>query len=176
MPKKKLIIIMGVSGSGKTTIAKHISANTPFKYLESDDFHSLDNKHHMQSGMPLTDEMRWPWIQSIGQAIEQETKHVVLANSGLKSKHREYFRTLDRECYFVNLRVPYNIILNRLEARAGHFMPSSLLTSQFEDMEQALPHENFFELDGNVSISEMTATALACVQEIHKDAIENVSR
>lgn len=166
MARKKLIVIMGVSGSGKTTVAKHIAEYTSFKYMESDDFHSPENKAHMESGQPLTDEMRWPWVETICGAIEKSVDDIVLANSGLKFAHRDRFRRLDRDCYFIHVKVPQEIIQSRMEARAGHFMPASLLTSQFRDMEKPAQGEVIFELDGRASLSRMKAASLVCVQDI----------
>ena len=166
MARKKLIVIMGVSGSGKTTVAKHIAEYTSFKYMESDDFHSPENKAHMESGQPLTDEMRWPWIESICEAIQKEPDDIVLANSGLKFVHRDRFRNLNRECNFIHVKVPQHIIQARLELREGHFMPPLLLASQFRDMEKSVQGELIFELDGSASLSHMVAASLVCVQDI----------
>ena len=122
MTQKHLIIIMGVSGCGKTTIAKHISEHLSFKYLESDDFHSAENKQHMQSGQPLTDDMRWPWIQNICEAVHANDQNIVLANSGLKSAHRAHFKKLERQVNFIYLQVRQNIIQSRLNLRQDHFL------------------------------------------------------
>lgn len=157
---------MGVSGSGKTTIAQHISQHMPFKYMEADDFHSLESKRHMQSGHPLTDDMRWPWIQNICRAIQKEPEDIVLANSGLKHVHRKCFRELGRICNFIHLQVPRDIVQARLEMRTGHFMPATLLDSQFDDMEEPLPGEQMYSIDGSNSLSDMMATSLFCVQDI----------
>ena len=166
MHVKHLIIIMGVSGCGKTTIDKHIAENTSFKYMESDQFHSQENKRHMQSGRPLTDDMRWPWINDICAAIENEPHDIVLANSGLKRFHRARFLELDRVCNFIHLHVPQAIIQTRMDARVNHFMPTSLLDSQFSDMEPALPNEPIFNIDAQGSLSEVTAASLARVEDI----------
>ena len=149
MTKKHLIIIMGVSGCGKTTIAKHISEHLSFKYLESDDFHSAENKQHMQSGQPLTDDMRWPWIQNICEAVHANDQNIVLANSGLKSAHRAHFKKLERQVNFIYLQVRQNIIQSRLNLRQDHFMPTSLLESQFRDMQSPIASEGIYSVDGN---------------------------
>lgn len=169
MTRKQLIIIMGVSGCGKTTIAKHISEHMPFKYMEADDYHSLENKQHMQSGKPLTDDMRWPWIETICKAIEADNQNIVLANSGLKSAHRACFSKLGRRVNFIHLKVPQDIIQARLNLRTNHFMPASLLNSQFKDMEAPLAGESIYSLDGTGALTEVKAVALSCVQTlIHK--------
>lgn len=166
MTRKQLIIIMGVSGCGKSTIAKHISEQMPFEYMEADDYHSLKNKHHMQSGKPLTDGMRWPWIKTICKAIEESDQNIVLANSGLKSAHRACFSKLERQVNFINLKVPQDIIQARLNLRTGHFMPASLLDSQFNEMEAPLADESIYNLDGTGAVAEVKTAALSYVQTL----------
>lgn len=169
MTQKHLIIVMGVSGCGKTTIAKHISEHLSFEYMEADDYHSAENKRHMQSGQPLTDDMRWPWIQSICNAIQESDDHIVLTNSGLKSAHRACFSKLGRVVNFIHLQVPQDIIQARLNQRTGHFMPASLLSSQFRDMEPPMAGEPIHGLDGSSALEAVKAAALNCVQTlIHK--------
>jgi len=172
MTQKHLIIIMGVSGCGKTTIAKHISEHLSFKYLESDDFHSVENKQHMQSGKPLTDDMRWPWIQNICEAVHANDQNIVLANSGLKLIHRDHFRKLDRYVDFIHLQVRQNIIQSRLNLRQGHFMPTSLLSSQFRDMQAPTMGEHIYSVDGNGSLQTVKTAALNCAKNI----IHNIQR
>lgn len=166
MPKKHLIIIMGVSGSGKTTIAKHISEHLSFDYMEADDFHSLENKRHMQSGRPLTDDMRWPWIQNICKAIQDSDHHIILANSGLKAAHRSCFCDLGRHANFIYLHASQKVIQDRLNLRTGHFMPASLLSSQFNDMEAPLAGEPIYSIDGSGALQEVKTAALSCAQAL----------
>ena len=172
MTQKHLIIIMGVSGCGKTAIAKHISEHLSFKYLESDDFHSAENKQHMQSGQPLTDDMRWPWIQNICEAVHASDQNIVMANSGLKFIHRAHFRKLDRQVDFIHLQVRQNIIQSRLNLRQDHFMPASLLSSQFRDMEAPNMSEHVYSMDGNGSLKDVKTAALNCAKNI----IHNIQR
>lgn len=166
MDKKYLIIVMGVSGSGKTTIARHISENTGFKYIESDQFHSPENIRHMKSGLPLTDEMRWPWIEAICTEIKKCSDDIVLANSGLKQTHRTRFMDLDREVLFIHLQVPRDILLTRMKLRTNHFMPASLLDSQFEALEMPNQSEPVFNVDGGGALFQIAAASLTCVENI----------
>ena len=166
MTQKHLLIIMGVSGCGKTTIAKHIAERLPFKYLESDDFHSSENKQHMENGRPLTDDMRWPWIQNICEAVQADNQNIVLANSGLKSAHRAQFRKLDRQVNFIHLQVRQDIIQARLELRQDHFMPASLLDSQFRDMQAPIASEGVHSVDGDGLLQEVKTSALKHARDI----------
>lgn len=178
MTQKHLIIIMGVSGCGKTTIAKHISEQLSFEYMEADDFHSAENKAHMQKGQPLTDDMRWPWIHNICAAIKESDQDIVLANSGLKAAHRACFTQLERSVNFVRLDVSQDIIQARLSKRENHFMPASLLSSQFRDMEAPLAGEPIYSVDGSGTQQEVKAAALNCARtqiDKHKKTLEDTS-
>ena len=172
MTQKHLIIIMGVSGCGKTTIAKHIAEQLSFKYLESDNFHSAENKQHMKNGQPLTDDMRWPWIQNIWEAVRTDNQNIVLANSGLKSAHRAHFRKLNRQVDFIYLQVRQDIIQARLKLRQDHFMPALLLESQFRDMQAPIASEGIYSVDGNGSLQAVKTASLNCAKNI----IQNIQR
>ena len=166
MGQKHLIIVMGVSGCGKSTIAKYLSEQLSFKYLEADDYHSAANKAHMESGNPLTDEMRWPWIQHICQEIECHDGDIILANSGLKSAHRACFIALDRITNFIHLKASQETIQARLELRTDHFMPPELLSSQFRDMKHALDAEPIHCVDSSATLEAVKAAALDCAKNI----------
>lgn len=132
----KLIIVMGVSGSGKTTLAKILSNQLQWRFVEADDFHSLEAKKQMQNGIPLTDSMRLPWIAKICQHLDNNGKeNTVLAYSGLKQQQRQLFREIGYQTLFVLLHGDFNIIKQRIEQREDHFMPISLLQSQFDALQ-----------------------------------------
>ncbi len=135
MTQPYLIISMGVSGSGKSTVAKMLAQKFDLPFLEADDFHSAQNKAHMAAGKALTDEMREPWIDSICEKIKSDGNNCVLAYSGLRRAHRQKFRELGFTTLFLHLDGSKELIAQRMSARAGHFMPVSLLDSQFASME-----------------------------------------
>jgi len=150
-----LIIVMGVSGCGKSTVAESIAEQYSMRYIDADDFHSADAKATMASGKPLTDEMRAPWIETIATFLKKnsakqsadvrepllETSGFVLAYSGLRAEHRQVFRTLGYSTLFVWLHADFDIIAKRLEKRASHFFKPSLLQSQFDALQKPSAQE-----------------------------------
>ena len=137
-----VIVIMGVSGSGKTAVGSELAARLGWAFEDADDFHPAANVQKMRGGVPLTDEDRIPWIRSLSRAVREWTEHgrdVVLACSALHRWHRDALRDAARDAAsirFVYLKGDYDEIDRRLRARAGHFMPESLLKSQFATLEE----------------------------------------
>jgi gluconokinase len=134
-----LVVVMGVSGAGKTTVSQALAEQCGYLYLDADDFHSIEARARMAAGMPLTDEMRKPWVDAICRRLCELAKHnvnVVLAFSGLRRAHREPLRHCDYQVQFLFLEGERETISARIQARTGHFMPSSLLDSQFACLER----------------------------------------
>ena len=133
-----VIVLMGVSGSGKTTAGRLLSAELGWKYLEGDDYHPAANVEKMRSGRPLDDADRWPWLETlrdlIGDCLGRE-ESVVLACSALKRGYRE-FLFVDERVLFIYLKGDYEVIQRRLSQRRGHFMNPGLLESQFDALEE----------------------------------------
>ena len=126
---------MGVSGSGKTTIGKLLAERFSLRFFDGDDYHSKNNVQKMSRGEPLTDEDREDWLASLAELIQSE-RPIVLACSALKTEYREYLSKSDIGLRFVFLDVPFEVAENRLASREGHFMPVSLLDSQFETLQR----------------------------------------
>lgn len=134
-----IILLMGVSGSGKTTIGKHLAATLNWEFYDGDDFHPAANISKMSRGMPLEDRDREPWLQALRQAIAlwlQEGKNVILACSALKSSYRHQLTQESSQVHLVYLRGTAELIATRLAARQGHFMKLELLHSQFQALEE----------------------------------------
>jgi gluconokinase len=133
-----VIIVMGVSGSGKTTIGQALADALDWRFSDADDFHSPENVEKMRSGIALTDEDRDPWLRAIRAAIEQwkrdEPGHV-LACSALKEYYREILGQSDPDVKFVYLQGGFELISQRLKERKSHFFNSALLRSQFDALE-----------------------------------------
>ncbi|MFT3679631.1 MAG: gluconokinase [Ferruginibacter sp.] len=133
-----VIYIMGVSGTGKTTIGTMLAERTGYAFYDADNFHPPANIDKMKSGQPLTDEDRWPWLDNINTFITKElvSNSVIMACSALKTSYRlRLGHGIESQCRWVFLNGDYNTIYERLQKRSGHYMPLSLLKSQFEVLE-----------------------------------------
>jgi gluconokinase len=136
--KKMVIILMGVSGVGKTTVGQALAQKLRWRFAEGDDFHSAANIAKMHAGIPLTDEDRAPWLQSLRNAINAWLacgENVVLACSALKASYRALLQ-VGPDVRFVYLHAGFELIAKRLAARKGHYMNPDLLRSQFDTLEE----------------------------------------
>jgi len=140
-----IVVVMGVSGSGKTTIAERLAAAEKWTLLEGDSFHPPANVAKMKSGTPLTDEDRWPWLRAIAAAIDDyrtRGESAVVACSALRRAYRDILIGERKDVRLVYLRGSQSLIGDRLRARKGHFMPPALLESQFRTLEEPGSDEN----------------------------------
>ena len=138
-----VVIILGVSGAGKTTLGKLLARELGWAFYEADDFHSPANVEKMHAGIPLTDEDRWPWLESLGELIKRclaAGENAILACSTLKKAYRRHLR-VNSEVKLVYLRGDFTLITDQLRHRHGHFMNPALLRSQFADFEEPQPAE-----------------------------------
>jgi gluconokinase len=139
------LIVMGVSGSGKSTIAARLAERLSWTFEDGDRFHPASNVAKMSAGQPLTDEDRWPWLQAIADEIDrvyQAGGQVVIACSALKRAYRKVLVHGRRDVRIVFLRGIQSLIADRLARRKGHFMPPGLLESQFKTLEPPAADEN----------------------------------
>jgi gluconokinase len=138
------LVVMGVSGSGKSTIADRLAARLGWRYEDGDRFHPPANVAKMSAGQPLTDEDRWPWLQAIADEIDRLAaagQRVVVACSALKRAYRNILVHGRDDVRIVFLNGTQDLIAERLAARKGHFMPPGLLASQFKTLEPPQPSE-----------------------------------
>jgi gluconokinase len=141
---------MGVSGSGKTTIARGIVDATGLEFSEADTFHSPENIAKMEAGIALTDEDRWPWLRALADwmaARAQAGVSTVITCSALKRSYRDVLRDGPPSVDFLHLDGPAELIRGRMAQREGHFMPTSLLQSQMDTLEALEPDESGIVLD-----------------------------
>jgi gluconokinase len=137
-----VVIVMGVSGSGKTTLARGLSAALGVRVLEGDSFHPPTNIARMKAGLPLTDEMRWGWLTALGRAANTlRAGGVVASCSALKRSYRDLLRAEAGPLRFLFLDGPAALVAARLQERSGHYMPPTLLASQFATLEPPGPDE-----------------------------------
>ncbi|MET0043605.1 MAG: gluconokinase, GntK/IdnK-type [Candidatus Thiodiazotropha sp. 6PLUC3] len=132
-----IIIVMGVSGSGKSTIGRILAQQTGWRFIEGDDYHPAENKAKMAAALPLNDDDRQPWLERLAKVIDRHLsidRSAVLSCSALKKSYREQLMR-SPEVRFVYLEESYELILARLNQRTKHFMRSELLQSQFDDLE-----------------------------------------
>jgi gluconokinase len=140
------VIVMGVSGAGKTTIATLLAKRLGVAFEDGDSFHPPANVEKMRAGIPLRDEDRVPWLTAIAERIarlQDEGGHVVIACSALRRAYRDLLVRKGRNAMrFVYLKGDSDLIAKRLAGRHGHFMPPTLLDSQFATLEEPAPDEN----------------------------------
>ncbi len=146
----QVIVLIGVSGSGKTTVGKRLAPALDATYLEGDDYHPSSNIAKMRSGMPLTDADRKPWLEKLGHAISEHCRQgrsIVVACSALRRLYRDQLAAAARHpLTFVHLTIPPAILEARMRTRRQHFMPVSLLESQLRLLEPLAPDEDGTEI------------------------------
>lgn len=138
------IIVMGVSGSGKTTVGEAVARRIHAKFIDGDDLHPRTNIQKMGSGHPLNDEDRMPWLERLSDAaysLHHKNETGIIVCSALKRRYRDRLREGNPEMVFLYLKGSFEVIMERLKARSGHFMPTDLLKSQFEALEEPGPEE-----------------------------------
>lgn len=131
-------IVMGPSGVGKTTTAKGVADRLGWQFAEGDEFHPKANIDKMSAGIPLDDEDREPWLRSIRDWISDKSDaglNCVLTCSALKKRYRDILREARAEVLFIELDAPIDLVGERMAHRKGHYMPTSLLKSQFDTLE-----------------------------------------
>jgi gluconokinase len=138
------LVVMGVAGSGKSTIADSLAKRLHWRYEDGDEFHPASNVAKMSAGQPLTDEDRWPWLQAIADEIDRLSasgERAVVACSALKRTYRGILVHGRDDVRIVFLDGTQDLIAERLAARKGHFMPPGLLASQFRTLERPCADE-----------------------------------
>lgn len=147
---------MGVSGCGKSSVGIALARKIGAEFVDGDDLHPKANKIKMSSGTPLEDLDRWPWLQSVGETLQQK-ENIVVACSALKKSYREKILQYCPSTKFIHLNGSKAILLSRLQKRSDHFMPTELLDSQLETLESLEPSEPGKSFDVGKPILQLVA-------------------
>lgn len=163
-----VIVVMGVAGSGKSTVGVELARRLRWRFAEGDAFHPEANVEKMRNGTPLTDGDRWPWLDAIAAWIGETRargERCVVACSALKRAYRERIANGREDVRFVYLQGDYDLIARRMAGRKGHYMPLALLRSQFDTLEEPAPDEGAIVLPVERSPAEIAVEVVATLQE-----------
>ena len=155
---KTIVVVMGVSGSGKTTVAAMLAGRLNVHFLEGDDLHPRANVEKMRGGTPLNDEDRWPWLHAIARRIDEWRRAGeggVVTCSALRRVYRDVLRENRPAVRFCHITSPQATIADRLEHREGHYMPPSLLPSQLATLDPLEPDEPGVTVPGGGTQTEV---------------------
>ncbi len=161
---RNLYVVMGITGSGKSTVGATLAGRLGVDFVEGDDYHSLENVRRMASGVPLTDDDRAGWLHALATRIREARDAgtgLVLSCSALKRSYRDFLRAEAPELQFVFLKGPRALIAERLAGRRGHFMPTSLLDSQLATLEEPAFDEHAWAYDIRQSAQEIVDDLVA---------------
>ena len=153
------LVIMGVAGSGKTTLATLLTERLGWPYAEADEFHPAANIEKMSTGTPLTDQDRWPWLEAIRDWLTAQTRvgiSSVVTCSALKGSYRDVLRGAEGQVNFIHLTADAGLLAERMTSRSGHFMPPTLLPSQLSTLQPLADGE-----DGITIVVDISPEAVA---------------
>ena len=178
-PSTTTVVVMGVSGSGKSTTAAELVRRLGWDFAEGDDFHPRANVEKMHAGIPLTDDDRWPWLRALAEWIgehEQAGRSAVVTCSALRRVYRDLLREGHPSVWFAHVAEDPALIRERIEHRTGHYMPASLLDSQLATLEPLQPDEPGAAVSGSGppdEVADELLTDLAAARGLPVSALED---
>ncbi|WP_321384707.1 gluconokinase [Rhizobium sp.] len=156
------IVIMGVSGCGKSSVGAALAEKLGTSYVDGDDLHPAANIAKMSAGLPLNDEDRWPWLALVGESLSKTEGLAIIGCSALRRVYRDKIRSMVSEpVLFIHLAGSKEVIAARMGKRSGHFMPGSLLDSQFATLEPPQSDELALTIDIDQPLDGMISAILA---------------
>jgi gluconokinase len=161
----RIVVVMGVSGAGKSTVGRALADRLRVPYAEADEFHPPANIAKMSAGVPLTDADRTPWLRAIAAWITEQAgrRGGVVTCSALKRRYRDVLSAAAADVWFLHLDGDPALLAERIGARTGHFMPAALLASQLGDLEPLAPEEPGLVVDVAAAPERIVATTLAAL-------------
>ena len=174
LPARTTLVVMGVSGSGKSEISQAVATTLGWRHIEADHFHPRENVERMRAGIPLSDDDRSHWLDALSEqmrAAQAAGEGFVLACSALKRTYRERLRAAVPGLQFVHLQIDQATALQRVGARPGHFMPISLVDSQFATLEAPAGEPQVLTLDAAASREALLADICAWLRRDLPEAV-----
>jgi gluconokinase len=165
------VVVMGVAATGKTTVGEGLAEELGCEFVEGDELHPSANIEKMSAGVPLTDEDRWPWLRAIAGLVaarDQQGTSTVVTCSALRRSYRDALREA-APTFFVHLEAPFEVLEERMKHRTKHFMPTSLLTTQFETLEPLGEDEAGAVVDVTPPADEVIEEAVNAVRVHYTD-------
>ena len=165
------IVVMGVSGCGKSTVARDLAERVGGLYLDGDDFHPVSNVEKQRHGTPLTTEDRLPWLETVGRVMRERRAPghpVIMACSALRRMYRDRIRAEEPDAFFVCLVASREELERRMRLRTGHFMPASLLDSQLATLEPIASGEFGAAVDVHGTEQQVVERVLAAVEHAQR--------
>ncbi len=167
--KGRSFVVMGVSSCGKSSVGEALARAIGAKFIDGDDLHPRANILKMASGSPLNDEDRGPWLERISDAafsLEQKNEQGIIVCSALKKTYRDTIREGNENVTFLFLHGEFELVLERMRARKGHFMPVELLQSQFNTLEIPQPEEGVIQIDIDGSFEDVVARGVNVIRKV----------
>jgi len=161
------IVVMGVSGSGKSTVAAGLVERLGWEFAEGDEFHPAANVEKMRNGVPLDDDDRWPWLHTLADWIgerERAGRSVVVTCSALRRRYRDVLREGHPSVWFAHVAADRDLLRERMEQRTGHYMPASLLDSQLAALEPLQDDEPGASISGAGAPEDVVTELLAALE------------